>query len=82
MLLSELFISYPRDDELVLARFAPINMIVSIEKGSIFDHEGHFVALVHHLKVAILVDWSDENFFVIGRQDTHLVAKVLNELLR
>ena len=67
MFLSELLISYPRYDELIFARLAPIYMIVCVEKGSVFDHKRHLVALVHDLKVAVLVNWRDVYFFIITR---------------
>ena len=66
MFLGKLFISYSRYDELILARLAAIYMIVCIEKGSVLDHKWHLVALMHYLKVSILVQLSDVYFFIIA----------------
>lgn len=81
MLLCKFFIADSRDNELILARLAPINMIVSVEKGPIADHQRHLVPLVHNLKVAICVDLGDLNFLVISRQNLHLVLEEGNELV-
>ena len=75
-------VAQPRDDELVLTRFTPVNVVVCVEKGAIVDHEGHLVALVHNLEIAIEVNWSNLHLLVVLWQDVTLVLEVLDELLR
>ena len=82
VLLSVGVIAQPRDDELILTRFTPVNVVVSVEEGAIVDHERHLVALMHNLEIAIKVNWSNLDFLVVLRQDIPLVLEVLDELLR
>ena len=82
MLLRKLFVADPRDNELVFAWLAPVYVVVGIEKRPVVYHERHLVSLVDYPEVTVPVQWCDLHLAVIARQDFHLVAKVLNELLR
>ena len=82
MLLREVLIAHARHNKLILARLAPIYVIVGVKEGAIVYHERHLKALVHYLKVAVPVHQPVLHFLVVLWQDLHLILEVLNELLR
>ena len=53
MLISKPLITLPRDDKLVLAWLLAVDVVVRVEEGSVVEHEGHLVLLVHYLEVTV-----------------------------
>ena len=56
MLFSKAFIPQTRTYELVLTWLTALNLVVSVDKRPVFEHQRHLVLLVYNLKVAVLID--------------------------
>ena len=82
MLPGEFLVAAARHDELILAGLAPIDMVVSIEEGSVADHEWHFVALVDYLEVTVPINRCDAHLLVVFGENLRRVFEVFDELLR
>ena len=69
-------------DELVLTRFAAIDMIVGVEERSIWKHPRHFPSLVHNKESCVFVNFLDFNHFVVLWHNFVLMMEELDKLLR
>ena len=81
MLLCEPLIANARYNELIFAGLAAIDMVVSVKKAPIGYHKWHLVALVDDLVVTVPVNRLDLYFLVVGGQNDHLVAEVVDKLV-
>ena len=61
MLLSKVFVPQTRTYELVLTWLTTLYLVVSVDERSVFEHQRHLIALMHNLKVAILIYGRDPN---------------------